>query len=145
MARGFLLCGFGTWDAGGLGGCSEGQDARLGFALLVLGHHVHLVVRVPLQPAQQHVIAAVGDADLWLPDRALLLKTERWEGQEGHRHNPDSNLMEYNPISNLLSKTLPPRTHRLVSDQEVLDGQPAVVLLDPVDLEAIAPVVELGF
>lgn len=39
----------------------------------------------------------------------------------------------------------PGGTHRLVSDEVVFDGQPAIVLLDPVDLEAVAPVVEPGF
>lgn len=35
-------------------------------------------------------------------------------------------------------------THSLVSDQVVLDGGAAVVLLDPFDLETVPPVVELG-
>lgn len=35
-------------------------------------------------------------------------------------------------------------THSLVSDQVVLDGGAAVVLLDPVDLETVSPVLELG-
>lgn len=35
-------------------------------------------------------------------------------------------------------------THSLVSDQVVLDGGAAVVLLDPVDLETVPPVLELG-
>lgn len=64
-----------TWAAGGLGGRSEGEDSSQGFALLVLSHHQHIVVRVPIQAAQQHVIAAGGDADLRLPDRALFLGT----------------------------------------------------------------------
>lgn len=36
-------------------------------------------------------------------------------------------------------------THGFVSDQVVLDGGTTVVLLDPVDFVAVAPVVESGF
>lgn len=75
VAEGFLLCWIGTWHVPGLGGGSEGEDSRQGFAPLVLGHHRHLVVRVPVQAAQQHVIAAGGDADLRLPHGALFLGT----------------------------------------------------------------------
>lgn len=37
------------------------------------------------------------------------------------------------------------RTHRPVPDQVVNDGRPAVVLLDPVDPEVVALVVDAGF
>lgn len=73
-----------TWDSAGLCGRSEGEDARLRLALLVLGHHVHLVLRVPVQAAQHHVLAVVGDADLGLPVGAVLLQDGR---REGHRGN----------------------------------------------------------
>lgn len=63
-----------TWDSAWLCGRSEGEDAGLRLALLVLGHHVHLVLRVPVQAAQHHVLAVVGDADLGLPVGAVLLQ-----------------------------------------------------------------------
>lgn len=35
---------------------------------------MHLVLRVPVQAAQHHVLAVVGDADLGLPVGAVLLQ-----------------------------------------------------------------------
>lgn len=67
-----------TWHGAGLCGRPEGQHARLRLPLLVLGHHMDLVLRVPVQAAQHHVLAVVRDADLWLPVVAVLL----WDGGE---------------------------------------------------------------
>lgn len=73
----------GTWHGAGLCGRPEGEHARVRLALLVLGHHVDLVLRVPVQAAQHHVLAVVRDADLRLPVAAVLLWEE--EGGGGRR------------------------------------------------------------
>lgn len=62
-----------TWDGGGLRCCFDGDDAGVGSALLVLCHHVDLVLRVPGQAVQRHVLAQRRDADLWFPLRDVLL------------------------------------------------------------------------
>lgn len=36
-------------------------------------------------------------------------------------------------------------THSLVSDQVMLNGRTTIVLLDPVDLQSVAPVLDLDF
>lgn len=64
----------GTWHGAGLCGRPEGEHAGVRLALLVLGHHVDLVLRVPVQAAQHHVLAVVRDADLRLPVAAVLLR-----------------------------------------------------------------------
>ncbi len=63
-----------TWDDGGLCGCSEGEDAWLRLALLILCHHVDLILCIPVQAAQHHILTAVGKADLWFPVRYMLLR-----------------------------------------------------------------------
>lgn len=68
--------GNGTWESGGLRGCPEGEDARLGLALLILCHDANLVLRIPVQAAQHHILAAMGEADLWFPVRPVLLRKE---------------------------------------------------------------------
>lgn len=73
--------GSSTWDSGGLGGCREEQHAGRRLALLVLCQHVNLVLGVPLQAAQHHVLTAVRKADLWFPVRTLLLGKDCVEGQ----------------------------------------------------------------
>lgn len=75
------VCGGGTWHGAGLCGRPEGEHAGVRLALLVLGHHVDLVLRVPVQAAQHHVLAVVRDADLRLPVAAVLL----WEEGGGRR------------------------------------------------------------
>lgn len=71
----------GTWHGAGLCGRPEGEHAGVRLALLVLGHHVDLVLRVPVQAAQHHVLAVVRDADLRLPVAAVLLREEGgWGG-----------------------------------------------------------------
>lgn len=62
-----------TWDGGGLCCSREGEGAGLRLALLVLGHHVDFILRVPVQAAQHHVLTAMGQADLRLPVRNVLL------------------------------------------------------------------------
>lgn len=79
--------GNGTWDGGGLRGCPEGEDARLRLALLILCHDVNLVLRIPVQAAQHHVLAAVGEADLGFPLRPVLLRKECGGGQNSRLGN----------------------------------------------------------
>lgn len=66
-----------TWHGGGFCGCSEGQDAGLGFALLVDRHNADLVFRVPVQSAQHHVLTAVRHADLRFPVGHVLLRKKQ--------------------------------------------------------------------
>lgn len=68
--------GNGTWESGGLRGCPEGEDARLGLALHIHCHNANLVLRIPVQAAQHHILAAAGEADLWFPVRPVLLRKE---------------------------------------------------------------------
>lgn len=67
-----------TWDGGGFWQGPEGKDAGIRSSSLVFGHNVDLVFRVPLQTPQHHVLAAVGQADLWLPILPLFLRTQMW-------------------------------------------------------------------
>ena len=77
--------GDGTWDGGGLGGCREVQHAGRRLALQVLCEHVDLVLGVPLQTFQHHVITAARKADLWLPVSSLPLGKDCGEGQHENR------------------------------------------------------------
>lgn len=54
---------------------SEGQSAGLGLALLVLCHHEHVILGVPLQPDQHYILAHIGQTDLGLPVRVFPLCT----------------------------------------------------------------------
>ena len=65
---------WGTWDGSGFWRDSDGQGPRLGLPLLVLCHHKYIVLRVPLQSAQNHILTATGQSDLWLPVGLMLLK-----------------------------------------------------------------------
>lgn len=65
-----------TWDGGGFWQGPEGEDAGIRSSSLVFGHNVDLVFRVPLQTPQNHVLAAVGQADLWLPFLPMFLRTQ---------------------------------------------------------------------
>lgn len=58
-----------TWDSSGLCGCSEDDGAGLRLALLIRCNHVNLVLCIPLQAAQHHILTALGKADLWFPVR----------------------------------------------------------------------------
>lgn len=66
-----------TWDSSGLCGRSEGEHTGFGLALLVLRYHIDLVLCIPVQAAQHHIIAAVREADLRFPVRNMLLKAGR--------------------------------------------------------------------
>lgn len=68
--------GNGTWDSGGLCGCPEGEDARLRLALLILRHNANLILCIPVQVAQHHILTDIREADLGFPVRPMLLRKE---------------------------------------------------------------------
>lgn len=73
-----MLQGYGvgrTWDGGGFWQGPEGEYAWIRSSSLVFGNDGDLVLRVPFQTSQNNVLAAVGQADLWLPVLAILLRT----------------------------------------------------------------------
>lgn len=65
-----------TWYGFRLRRRPEGNGGCLGLALLVLGHHHHVILGVPQQPIEDHVVAVAGHPDLWFPLRCLLLQRE---------------------------------------------------------------------
>lgn len=56
-----------TWDGFRLGGRPEGHGGPLRLPLLVLRHHHHVVLGVPLEGAEDHVVAVAGHPDLGFP------------------------------------------------------------------------------
>ena len=56
-----------TWDGCGLGRGPEHKVRRLGLALLVLGHHIDLVLSIPVQGLEHDVVTARWEPDLWFP------------------------------------------------------------------------------
>lgn len=62
-----------TWGGGGLRGCAEVQRARLRLALLVLGHHRHVILSVPVQVSEEDVSTCARDTDLVFPGQILSL------------------------------------------------------------------------
>lgn len=65
-----------TWDGLWLCGCSDGHGGRLGLPFLILCHHVDVILCVPVQPPENHVLAAAGQPDFRFPLCRLHLKTE---------------------------------------------------------------------
>lgn len=65
-----------TWDGSGLCSCSEGEDSRLRLALLILCHHANLILCIPLQAVQHHILTAMRKADLWFPVGYMLLRKQ---------------------------------------------------------------------
>lgn len=71
-----------TWDGGRLCSCSEVQDAWLRSALLVFCHDLDLVLCVPVQAVQNHMLTPVRETDLRFPQRHILLEMGKepwWE------------------------------------------------------------------
>lgn len=93
----------GTWDGLWLDGSPEGHGRWLGFALVVLRYHVDVVLRVPLQPPEDNVLAVAGHPDLWLPLRRLELR--------GDAEACFSLIIVTEPLRP------PPHTHWFISDQ----------------------------
>lgn len=62
-----------TWDGCGLGRGPEHKMSRLGLPLLILSHHVHLILSVPVQGLEQDVVTARREPDLWFPVGGELL------------------------------------------------------------------------
>lgn len=88
------VMGDGTWDGGGVRSRSVGDDAGLRLALLVLGHHVNLVLGVPVQAAQRHVLAVVGNADFRFPVGYVLLGKEMQKKSRGWLNHWDCSLSQ---------------------------------------------------
>lgn len=65
-----------TWDGSGLWSCSDGADAGLRPSLLILCHHVNLILCIPVQAVQHHILTVIGEAHLWFPVRYILLRKE---------------------------------------------------------------------
>lgn len=63
-----------TWNGGGFWRGPEREGSRFRFAPQVFGHNGDVIVRVPFQTPQHNVLAAIGQADLWLPVLAMLLQ-----------------------------------------------------------------------
>lgn len=64
-----------TWNCFRLCRRPERHGCWLGPALLILCHHIDIVLGVPLQPAEHHVLTATGQPDLWFPVCSLYLRT----------------------------------------------------------------------
>lgn len=80
-----------TWDGCGLRRGLELIMSRLGLPLLVLGHHVDLILNIPVQGLEHDVVTARREPDLWFPLGGELL------GDTGRKDTRHQAALDENP------------------------------------------------